>query len=97
MLFVPHQREKERKSEDKQIPGRVQVDKLQVWEAHGGNHAEHDKEDAADDGVGYGEEEGSELAEHAKDDHDAGTSLDYTSASNLHKKIFVDIFQLPLS
>ena len=52
------QGEEEGEAEDEEVPGGVEVDELEVGEAHGRDHAEHDTEDAANDGAWDGQEQG---------------------------------------
>ena len=53
-----NQRKEDGESEHKQVAGGVEVDKLEVGQTHGGDHPEHDAEDAANYRARDGEEQG---------------------------------------
>ena len=54
--FSSYQSKEYGEPDDKQVSGRVEVNKLEVGQSHRGDHPEHDTENAAHNGTGDGEE-----------------------------------------
>jgi hypothetical protein len=83
IFLKSYQREEDGESDDKKIPCRVEINKLQVGQPDGSDDAKHDAEDSAHNWLRNGQEESSKFGKDADDEHENGTILDYPPAPNL--------------
>lgn len=89
------QAEEQREAQHKEVPAGVEVDTLQVGQAHRRDHPEHDVKDPSDHGVGDGEEKGPELGEQAQEHHDEAGALDHPPAGHLRSRRGSTAWKLP--
>ena len=62
----------QREAQDEDVPHAGLVCVLHVRQPHTGDHAEHNTEEASDDGSRQGCEECPELADHGEEEHETG-------------------------
>src|SRR5690606_35031610 len=67
---------------DEEVASAVEVDELEVAEAHGRDHAEHGAVHAADNGTRDGREQRAELPDGAEHEHDDGACFDDGAAAD---------------
>ena len=89
-----YEREEDGEAEDKEVSRRIEVDELEIREAGGGDHAEHDAEDAADDRLWDGDEKGAEFGEGAEKDHHEGGRLDHPPATHFRHSYGPDVLRV---
>lgn len=78
-----HQAKEDGKAQNKEVPGGVEVDKLQVGQSNGRDHSKERAEQGSQDGVGQGRKQGAEFTHEAQQQHHGGAVLNHTSAANL--------------
>lgn len=78
-----HQAKEDGKAEDKEVPGGVEVHKLQVGQSDGRDHSKEGAEQSSQDGIGQGRKQSAEFTHEAQQQHHGGSVLNHTSAANL--------------
>lgn len=82
-----HQAKEDREAQDKEVPGGVEVDKLQVGQSHCCNHTKQGAEQRSQDWVRQRGKEGTEFTHEPQQQHHGSSILDYTPAAHLENQL----------
>lgn len=81
-----HQTEKDGEAQDKEVPGGVEIDKLQVGQSHSCDHTKQGAEQSPQDRVRQGGKEGAEFTHKPQQQHHGSSILNHTSAADLEEQ-----------
>ena len=83
---VSHQGKENWEPDNKQVPGWVEINKLEVGQPDSRDDAKHDAENAANDGLRDGQEKSPQLGEQPYYEHENGPVLHHPSTANLGQR-----------
>jgi len=81
-----HQTEEDGETQDEEVPGGVEVHKLQVGEPHGCDHAKQGAEQSSQHRVGQRGKQGTEFTHKPQQQHHGGSILNHTPAAHLEDR-----------
>lgn len=81
-----HQPKEDREAQNKEVPGGVQINKLQVGQSHCCDHTEQGAEESSQDRVRQRGKQGAEFTHKPQQQHHGSSILDHTSAAHLEDR-----------
>lgn len=78
-----HETKEDGETQNEEVPGGVEVNKLQVGQSHRCDHTKQGAEQGSQDGVGQRGKQGAEFTHEAQQQHHGSSILNHTSAAHL--------------